>query len=234
MPTPLYVSDLIRRAYLLAQVWDPGEEQPGVESNEGLLTLNMLINEWSQMGTFIPTYTTLNIPLVQAQVTQIITPPITDILEAHIIDASNFTYLLSEANLNQFNTFNFNQLQQRPSWIYLETPQTNIQTQSIVYFYPVPDTTYTATLYAKQLLPEFTYSQVITNVPLFYFKCLLYQLAFDLHIIYKTILADKFYEQHAELMANLKSTNQRDMSVRANNEFRDYYRRFRPWNIYVS
>lgn len=232
--TTMRASDLIRQAYLLAQVWDPGEEQPGVEAGEGLLILNTLIAEWASMGTYIPNYATLTIALEAGDYLEEITPPITEILAAHIVPTdSDCQTILRYANLQEFNTFNFENLQSTPSRFYFEAKPGDINTKTNLYFWPASNSNYIATLYVKQIISQFTYSDVITNLPLNYFKALKYQLAKDLADIYLTTLSSRFDTEYQKIIANLKTINKKDLSVKVTNPYIDG-RRFRPWSVYVG
>ncbi len=227
-------SDIIRQAYLLAQVWDPGDEVPGVEANEGLLMLNTLLQEWSSMGNFIPAYSTQTFNITQGVYSYSSAVAITDILEQNIVDTNNIKYRMAEANLQQFNLFNFNNLQQRPNMVYVaQNTATPYLASSTVYVYPTPDASYTLNLYTKKVLPELEYSDVMENLPLNYFKALKYQLARDLADVYLTVLSQRFDTEYNRIIANLKQSNSKDLSVQINNQF-NTWRRFRPWNIYVG
>lgn len=228
----MLVSELIRQAYILAQVWDAGEEQPGVESNEGLFALNLIINQWSSINVYIPAYKTLTVNLSQGEYKNEVEPIITDVLNAHIFDSSNLSTVLQEANLQQFNVFNFVNVAGRPQYFYVESNFDEIQTTTNLYTYPVADQDYVATFYIKEVITAFTYSQDITNLPLFYFKPLLYQLAKDLSTQYLTVMSPFFQPEYDKLIADLKSANRKDLSVLAPNPFQQTNRRFRPWNIY--
>lgn len=228
----LRISELIRQAYILAQIWDVGEEQPGVEASQGLLTLNLLINQWTSMGTYIPAYNTLTLNLSTGEYLNVLNIIITDVLNAHIIDNANCNSILYEANLQQFNTFNFTNLNGRPRQYYVESNEDFIQTKTNLYTYPPADGNYVATFYIKQTITEFSYSDVITTLPFYYFKPLLYQLAKELSIINLTVLSTRFDNEYEKIIADLKATNRKDLSVLAPNPFQTTNRRFRPWNIY--
>ena len=232
MPAPT-AAELIRQAYVLAQVWDPGEEQPGVEAQEGLLALNTLISEWSSVGTLIPAYKVLTLALAQNAYLITQSPPITDVMEAHIIDNANCQSTLYEVNLQQFNTLNFTDRLGRPNRYYVEFKPTQIQTTTNLYFWPPADADYTVTLYVKQFITEFDFSDTITTLPLNYFKALKYQLARDLHDVYLTVLSDTFPQEYDAVMTRLKGTNRKDLSSQNRNIFYEN-RRYRPWNIYAS
>ncbi len=229
----IQASDLIRQAYVLAQVWDPGEEQPGAEAQEGLLTLNTLIAEWASMGTYIPNYSTLTIELEAGDYLTEVTPPITEILNAHINNDTTCQTILREANLQEFNTFNFENIQSRPNRIYFAAKPGEIDTKTNVYFWPPASGDFTATVYVKQIISQFTYSADITNLPLNYFKALKYQLAKDLADIYVTTLSERFDREYEKVIANLKTVNKKDLSVQVANPYQGN-RRFRPWNIYAG
>ena len=233
MPSPT-AAELIRQAYCLAQIWDPGEEQPGVQANEGLLTLNTIISEWSSVGTLIPAYKTLSISLVQGDFLKTQSPPITDLIESNLVDSSgDLLTVLEEINLQRFNTLNFNFVQDRPKLIYIEAKTANIQTTTNVYFYPPASGTFTVSLKVKQVISEFEYEDEMTVLPLNYFKALKYQLAKDLADIYLTTLSARFDKEYDAAMARLKGVNRKDLSVQNSNPFYER-RRYRPWNIYAG
>lgn len=226
------VAELIRQAYILAQVWDPGEEQTGAQASEGLLVLNNLINHWSSMGTYIPAYKTLTLSLSENEYLNTLSIVITDILNAHIVDAANCNSILQEANLQTFNTFNFNNVNGRPRQFYVESNESFIQTKTNLYTYPPADGDYTATFYIKQTITEFNYSDTITTLPLYYIKPLIYQLGKELSIINLTTLSPAFEQEYQTVIADLKAANRKDLSVQAPNPFQNGQRRFRPWNVY--
>lgn len=228
----MLISELIREAYVLAQVWDTGEEQPGVEAQQGLRMLNLIINNWSATNVYIPAYKTLNINLTQGEYKNEVEPIITDVLNAHLFDTANVNTVLAEANLQQFNLFNFENVVGRPQYFYVEVNEDEVQTTTNVYTYPAADQNYVATFYVKYVIAPFTYSQEITALPLYYFKPLLYQLAKDLSTQYLTVMSPFFQPEYDKLIADLKSSNRKDLSVLAPNPFQQTNRRFRPWNIY--
>lgn len=227
-------AELIRQAYILAQVWDPGEEQPGVEANQGLLCLNRLIKEWSSKGTMIPAYKTRTISLTNNGVFKFeLTPPITDVLEANITEGSAIKNALYECNLQEFNRLNFTDIAGRPDRFYIESDQDEVQTTTNIYFWPPPAGTYTATLYYKEFIDQFTYSDLITTLPLNYFDALTYALARKLQHVYGTVLSADFYPETDRLLATLRGVNRKDLSVQAVNQFAEV-RRLRAYNIYSN
>lgn len=232
MPSPT-AAELIRQAYVLAQIWDPGEEQPGVQAQEGLLALNTIISEWSSVGTLIPAYKTLTLSLAQNAYLITQSPPITDAIECSIIDSANVNNVPREINLQEFNTLNFLTIKGRPDRFYVELKPTLIQTTSNLYFWPPADQAYTVTMYVKQVIAEFDYSDDMTTLPLNYFKALKYQLAKDLADIYPVVLSQRFDTEYQNVMTRLKSVNRKDLSVQLTNPYLER-RRYRPWNVYAS
>jgi len=230
---PLTVGELIRQAFVLAQIWDPGEEQPGNDASTGEMTLNTLIAEWSSRSTLIPAYTTFTIALEQDEYLVVYNNVITDVLEANIRDSGEVLQNLYEVNLQEFNRLNFENYNARPDRFYIESKQDDIQTKTNIYFWPNPSGDFTVTVRAKVILSEIAYADTITTIPKSMFKALKYQLAKDLADIYGTTLSGRFDTEYRDVMATLKGVNRKDSSVITLNEFIEN-RRMRPWNIFTN
>jgi len=230
-------ADLIKRSYYMAQVLDPREAIEGFEAEEGLNELNKVIDTWSSLSIYIPTYTILTIAVLANVSTYNITPAITQLSESNILDANNVQYPLIQIDLQRFNTLNFAlsaTAPTRPSEIFLQQDTATWLTMTKVRLFPVPDTTYTATLYAMQRLANVTYEQDLSLViPKYVQAALEYELADALITIYGTTPAANFAENYAKAMMQVKAANRRDRSVQVANEFQSF-RRFRPWGTYVD
>lgn len=229
-------AEIIKRSYYMAQVLDPREEIEGDQASEGLHELNRILDVWGSLSQYIPSYSILTIALTAGVYTYNVTPVITQLSEAHIVDSNNVQYPLIQIDLQRFNTLNFSLAQQapsRPQNIFIQNDFTNFPTLSKAVFYTVPDTTYTATLYAMMRLANVTYSEDLTFVPQFWIAGLEFELARQLINIYKTTPAITFNQDYEEAMRNLKAANRRDRSVQIQNEFRNY-RRFKPRSVYVG
>lgn len=224
-------SDIISDAFQLAQIWDPGEENDGVEANIGLRKLSYILATWSIMPTLIPAYNTVPVSLIQGDSKKTVSPPIADILESSITDQNGQLYPLTEINLQEFNTLNFNNQQGTPRRIYAEENLSN-QDVTNLYFYPPADRSYTVTLYLKQVLTQLAYSDPVT-LPAYFLEPLTYELAKKMSHWAKTTLANDFYEEYKNLIDDLKARNRTDMSVQNSNPF-NTWRRFRPWNMYAG
>jgi hypothetical protein len=229
-------SDLIRRSYILAQILDPREEVEGYQSSEGLTSLNDILNQWSSLSIYIPSYTIIPIITVIATSNYTITPAIVRINEANILDSNNAQTDLGIIDLEEFNNINMSLSStnlSRPSKIFLQNDFSNWSTQSKLIVYPSPDQVYTITLYAMQRLVNVTYSQTLASIPGYYERALHYELAKELSIIYGTVLPQSFFEEYEKLMKELKATNRKDNTVKCSNLFktsRFYY----PWGTYVG
>lgn len=229
-------AELIKRSYYLAQVLDPREEIEGFQASEGLHELNKIIDTWGSLSQYIPTYTILTINVLPNVSSYDVTPAVTQLSESHLIDQNNVQYVLTQIDLQRFNTLNFTLSANAPSRPYLIFPQNDFatwNTKTKMRFYPVPDTTYTATLYAMQRLANVTYSQELTTVPAYWIAALEFELARQLINIYGTTPALTFNTDYEQAMKQLKNANRRDRSVQVQNQFRRI-RRYSPWSVYVD
>ena len=235
-------AELIREAYLISNVLDPTEEVAGFYATIGLNVLNRLINQWSSLPTYLQTYSTEEIELKANTATYTVTPTVTQMLEGHLIDSNSVQTGLTEINLKEKNTLNYvlsETSPTRPYKVYIEkiienVPPPTIQTGSTIWFYPVPDQAYTATLYLKKALGTLTQSQTITEVSTAYEMPLIYQMGKNLSIIFSSILSPAFNEEYDRLMTELKAANKQDMTVMNSNPFGFYGRRYRPWSAYAG
>lgn len=226
-------AQLVQQSFYLAKVLDPNEEIPPDYATEGLDRLNAIIDQWSSIGIYIPNYTNLAISVLQGVATYVITPVIQQVLEANIVDTNGNKFVLSGADLKTFNAFSMNPSTGRPTNVFVQnndnvTPQT-----SIVNLFPVADTTYSATLYCKQRMSEFTYSATILTLPPFFFLAVEMQLAKLLSAIYGSDLDENFHQEYRRIIRELHATAVRDMSVLNSNPYLTI-RRYLPWGTYVG
>lgn len=229
-------AELIKRSYYLAQVLDPREEIEGFQATEGLHELNRVIDTWGSLSQYIPTYTIITVAVLANVSSYDVTPVITQLSVSHILDANNVQYVMDQIDLQRFNTLNFSlsaQAPTRPKYIFLQNDFANWPTLTKVRLFPVPDTTYTATLYAMQRLANVTYSQELSAVPAYWIAAMEYELAKQLINIYGTTPAVTFMQDYQEAMTNLKAANKRDKTVKVGNVFQEV-RRYRPWGTYVD
>lgn len=230
---------LVKNAYALAKIIDPNEEIEGYQAAEGLANLNEIIDQWSGLEIFIPTYKTISIATTAGTYSYVVTPPIIAMLEGHFIDSNNVQSPLTEIDLKRYNLINFvdgAMSPSRPGFVYLNNDAANMQIatpQTSVVLYPVPDTVYNVTLYVKSQLVNLDEQDVLTEIPPFYRRALRYELALELSQIYSSQLSDSFYLKYETLMKELKAATIKDWSVKNNNPLISYSR-FRPWGIYVG
>lgn len=229
-------AELIKRSYYLAQVLDPREEIEGFQASEGLHELNRVMDNWGSLSYTIPSYTIVTIAVLANTSSYDVTPVITQLSESHILDSNNVQYPLVQIDLQRFNTLNFSlsaTAPTRPSMIFVQNDFTNYPTLSKVRLFPVPDASYTLTLYAMRRLANVTYSEELSMLPAYVVAALEYELAKQLINIYGTTPALTFMQDYEETIKQLKAANRRDRSVQVQNEFRNI-RRFKPWGIYVD
>lgn len=226
------VSDIIKQAYSLSQARDPNEELGPSEAAQGLDTLNAIINEWGNLSIFIPSFNTITVDILQNVYKYVTSPIIVDIMNANLLDSSNVLSVLTFDNLKKLNVSNFLNFAARPDTVMLTPNQDDLQNSCLLYFYPTPNADYTSTLQIKRIIDEMTQSEVLDFVPKFYFKAMIYQLAFELHITYATILPDGFMKVYTDTMRRLQATAKRDLSVKNGNPYVGS-RYYRPGNNYV-
>lgn len=228
--------ELVKKSYYMAKVLDPREEIEGFQASEGMFELNRIIDTWGSLMPYIPSYTILTVPVIANDYSYDVTPVITELSEAHLLDSNNVQFNLYQIDLHRFNTLNFAlsaQSPTRPDRVFIQNDFADYPTKSKVIFYPVPDQSYTATLYAMQRLANLTYSQDITTVPSYYVTALEFKLARRLMVIYSTNPAPAFESEYQEVMRQFKAANRRDKSSQGYNIFRQR-RNFRPWGTYVG
>lgn len=229
MTTP---AEVVRESFELANVIDPGEEFQDGYPAIGLSKLNDILSQWSSLGAYIESYIVQTINVLQGVYQYTITPPVTEMLEGNLLDSQNALSILIEADLKRQNTFNYplsEQGQSRPQYVFIQNSEATILTGSVVFFYPVPDQNYTATIYWKKRLHQVTQSEEFTQISSSYMKAFKYQLSKDLSDYFETELSDKFLLEYDRLIVELKAANQKDMSVLNQNPFNNFGRRYRPW-----
>lgn len=233
-------SELILESYYLAKILDPQEQSEGYYLTDGLRVLNESLVQWSSLGIYIPAIKTLPVNLTANNYLYAVSPQIIEILQANIVDASNVKYPLIIADEKLQNSFNYDIIKTRPSYVYMRQNQDLIDEETglpstNLYFYPTPNTTFTANLTIKRIMLEFGLNDDLTTIPSYYIKPLKFQLAIDLGLIYGTSAKfdARFDKEYDRLMTQLKAANRQDMSVLGVNPFLGY-RLFRPWGIYVG
>jgi hypothetical protein len=229
-------AQLIKRSYYLSQVLDPREEIEGFQASEGLFELNRIIDTWGSLTQYIPSYSILTINVLPNVSSYDQTPVITQLSEGHLLDQNNVQFDLVQIDLQRFNTLNFTlsaQSPTRPNLVFPQNDFANWPTLTKIRFFPVPDTTYTATLYAMLRLANVTYSQDLTTVPAYWISAMEYELAKKLITIYGTTPAVTFGDDYTTIMRQLKAANRRDRRVQVSNQFRNI-RRYKPWSVYVD
>lgn len=225
-------ADLIKGAYYLSNVKDPGEEILGYEAQTGLDVLNSIITQWSGLNIYIPTYTKLTFPTSPGVFEYEFEPPLVQILEASLIDSLNVKTYLGIIDLKRQNLLNYSLSETaptRPNLIFLQNSAAEIMTHSTVFLYPVPNAIYSVTMYAKQMLTIKTYEEIILDIPPFCYKALRYQMGNDLSIEFASALSPDFQKEFDKLMRELRAANKRDITVKNTNPFNDRWRRFRPF-----
>lgn len=226
-------AELVQQAFYLSKVFDPNEEIPPDYATGGLNRLNAIIDQWSSIDVYIPNYNNITINVLQGVTTYNITPVIQQVLEANIVDSNGVKFLLVNEDLKFFNAFSMNLTTGRPTNVFVQNNDNATPQISVVNLFPVADTTYTATLYCKQRLSEFTYSAQILTLPPFYFLALELQLAKLLSAIYGTDLDANFYSEYERVMVELKAKSVIDMAVLNRNPYLTI-RRYLPWGTYVG
>lgn len=227
-------ADLIRQAYILAKVLDPEEELEAYQVNQGLTSLNAIIEQWSSLQIYIPSYRTITINMIPGVYRYTVTPVITQVLQGHYM-VGNQQYWLQPIDLKRQNTLNYTLGQQArtlPETVFVDDSLPEFMTECTVYFYPVPAGNYVATLYVKQRIGKLDKSTEIGNIPAYMEKLLIYQLALDTAAINATVLTKEFYDEYDRLDKELKAANKQDMTVLNQNPFRGQ-RQFRPWSRYA-
>jgi len=229
-------AQLVKRSYYLAQVLDPREEIEGFQATEGLAELNRSIDLWGALAMYIPSYSELTISILAGVSSYDQTPVITQLASGHIIDANDVQNPVIPIDLQRFNTLNYalsNTSRMRPTMVFPDNQFANFPTKTAIRVYPVPDTTYTMTLYAMLRLANVTESQDLTHVPPHWIAAMEMELSKRLINIYGTEPAVTWPEDYKSVMDILKAGNKRDRSVKVMNEFRSY-RRFKTWSVYVD
>lgn len=227
-------ADLVKSAYYLSNVKDPGEPILGYEAAIGLEMLNAIIEQWSGLSIYIPTYNEyVFTTTADGTYRYDHTPPITQLLEARLIDANNVQSDLWQIDLKGNNELNYPLAQQspnRPDRIFIRNSEADeVAGKSTIFLFPPPSQVYTVTLSLKQYLSSRTYPEQVLDIPKRDKKALRFQLAGDLSIEYASILSPKFEKEYDRLMKELRAANKRDVRVRTRNIFGDGYRRFRPY-----
>lgn len=227
-------AELVMSAYYLSNVKDPGEPIEGYEATIGLELLNSIIDQWSGLSIYIPTYSEYVFDTVANGSYQYDhTPPITQLLESNLIDSNNVQTQLWQVDLKGQNELNYALAATspgRPDRIFIRNDADDeIAGKSTIFLFPPPSQVYRVTLYLKQFLTPKTYSEQILDIPARNKKALRFQLASDLSIEFASILPPKFEKEYDRIMKELRAANKRDVRVRTQNIFADRYRRFRPY-----
>jgi hypothetical protein len=231
-------SQLIKEAYYLAKILDPAEEIEGFYLTEGLDVLNQGLAQWVSLGVNIPNVTNVPVSLTTNNFLYSVSPQIVEIKQANIVDSANVKYPLLIADEFQQNTFNYDIVKARPSYVYMRQNGELIDEETDaastnLYFYPTPNANFTVNLTVKELILEFGLEDELSTIPSYYIKPLKFYLAQDLSIIYSTVLPPRFDKEYERLMREMKAANRQDMSVLNVNTMRGY-RQFRPWGVYAG
>jgi hypothetical protein len=238
----ILASELIRQALILANVLDPEDEMQGVYETTGLEVLNDIINQWSSLPTYLQTYSREIITTTPQTYTYTVSTPITQILEANLLDSNKVLSLLRIIDLKRQNTLNYALSQSsgmgRPATVFSErlidtTISPPVMADSTtIYLFPVPDQIYTCDLKVKKVLSPLTQSQMMTEISTAYQKPLKYQMALDLSNIFVTALSPRFDKEYDKQMLELEAANKQDTSVLNLDPFAFHGRRYRPWGGY--
>ena len=228
----ILAAKIVRKAFYLSNVKDPREQLEGFELSEGIELLNTILDDWGSKSIYIPNYQLVNISVVANDYDYVVTTPIVQVMEAHLMDSTNVLSNLTVANQQLQNVANYSLVVGRPTQVFIQNLDNAEPNLSTVFFFPTPDQAYTATLRCKQRLANVTSQTDITALPRFYYKVLVYQLAWDLSIENMTVLPDKFEKEYNKLIREVQALNRRDGSVQNVNPYRGV-RYYRPWGVYV-
>lgn len=229
-------ADFVRTCLVNAKVINPREETPAVYVSDGLQILNEVLSSWSGLGIYVPFTTSIQINLVPDVFEYVVTPPILELQEANLVDASNVKSRLTPVDKFFYNTQNNVLAKGRPFYIYYSTDNefetiNSRERSTTVTFFVTPVTYYTANLIIKRPLAHLTIDEEISSLPDFYFLALRMMTTYHISIYFSTVLDPRFNEELQSLKTQLKAMIPVDMSINVDNPFRDVMR-LKPGNLF--
>lgn len=229
---------LIRQALLLAAVIDQNDEEIGQYAAIGIQALNDIIDQWSSLSVNLSYNTTITIPIKQNVYEYPVTPVISEITQASMLNNQNILFPLRIATDKEYNLMNFTAPITNPSYVYLGKQQyytdpTNGVLGSLVYFYPLPNDTYVANLQCRMYLEEVDLFTDLSQIPAYARRYLKYLVASDCINEYGTEPSARFYTELDKAEIAFYAANPVDLSILNDNPF---FRslRMRPRSYYVG
>jgi hypothetical protein len=229
--------ELIKESFSKTAIFDPKEEIEGEDIHTGLILLNEVITQWSSLQIYIPLTATITINLTEGISEYTVSPLIMSVLNGQVIDSGNALSVLTQANDDTENTFDYELTPGRPYYVYL-IPKYDLidlttgEPSTILKFFPVPDADYTVNLQVKQIMGEVELYDNLT-MPKYYFRALKYELGMELLNAYEEPISQSFQKKYDEIISQLKAANKKDMSVKNANPFLSS-RWYRPRGFYVG
>lgn len=183
----LTVSNLIKDAMGLIGALRIDEDPDTSEYSTALRTLNIMLGGWATRRLLLRSQNTLTIPLVVGQAGYTVGSSGADITSGKVIkvtggrikDSTDMEYNLDQIDKSQYDTFQDKNISQsRPTYVANDPGAAQQSAQkSTIYFYPTPDTSYTAYVDVDQYFTEFaTVGETVTFEPAYY-EPLVYNLA---------------------------------------------------------
>lgn len=226
MPQAVFtINDAIVNALYLTGELGVGETPDAFMLTTGLELANELLTQWSSDSIYIPFLTTINFNFVPGQANYTISDIVpADINSDRFVDLSFANYQIPTTNaqpLNYplriiskaeyYNVIRQDNTRTRPVQIFFNKQPT----QTIITVYPVPDQPYAATIQVKGMLDLLTQTDVLTQLPPFYYGLFKYALAQKYLNYYPS--ANWTPGAQAELekyYAIMKNTNETDLTIR--------------------
>jgi len=187
--------------------------------NQGLNYLNLILDDLSATGwhgghrseiNFDTTPEKIKYEISNLATADITTDPISTLIAADVSENGYKTQVMKILSEMEFvNGYYTNTTKGRPCVIYLSgSPD-----RSYVNIYPIPNQTYTITVLVKQILSAVDLDSNLLEVPRYFHKFLVLQLAEDLAPIYNTHLSPSDARQLEKIKRSLAAVNIPDLSL---------------------
>lgn len=217
-------NDLVRKAYQLIRIIDDNDTLTATQLQTGIDYLNYIVSFDEQKGARVPYSQLLEFPLVGGQARYVISDnvgadvasnPILDIVNACIILSGNVRWPLQVLNDDQYyNNIRPQTTTGQPFYLFFQQSNTTaLPNAGFVELWPVPNQTYTLSIYCKLSQNTFTAATTI-DAPGWYLEYLEYSLAYKLGERYKIGIWDQRQQaRYDELRSFLFNNSDQDYTV---------------------
>jgi len=215
-------NDLIVQAFYRLGEFAVGETIPGADASIALTQLNLLLDDFSSSGVYIPYVTEFTFNMIPGQASYSVSDIISaDITNPRIVDLLNVNLTLNDiiifpirivSRTTFSNMVRINQppLSTRPGMVFLDEQPF----QSFLTFYPSPDQAYPISVNAKCMINEVSYTSSLQFLPPYFWLFLQMALARDLKSFYPSgNWPAEAEDKYQKVFRNLRNANELDLTI---------------------